>query len=46
MEQFIITKTTQSKLPTVDFNNLAFGKYFTDHLLEVNYINGAWQTPK
>ena len=46
MEQFIITKTTQSKLPTVDFNNLAFGKYFTDHLLEVNYINGAWQTPE
>jgi len=27
----------------MDFNNLPFGKYYTDHMLEVDYEDGQWQ---
>jgi branched-chain amino acid aminotransferase len=37
-----ITKVKNSKLAELDANNLPFGKYFTDHMLEVNYKNGEW----
>ena len=43
---FIIEKTTQSKLPEADFSNLVFGKRFSDHMLVADYENGKWQTPK
>ena len=32
----------KSKLSEIDFNNLPFGKYFTDHMLEADYANGVW----
>src|SRR5258708_12257410 len=38
-----VTKTGKSKVGELDFNNLPFGKYFTDHMLEVDYINGEWK---
>lgn len=38
-----VTKTGKSKLPEIDFNNLPFGKYFTDHMLEVDYADGEWK---
>ena len=38
-----ITKTTHSNIDKVDFKNLGFGKYFTDHMLVADYKNGAWQ---
>ena len=38
-----VTKTGKSKLPEMDFNNLPFGKYFTDHMLEVDYVDGEWK---
>jgi branched-chain amino acid aminotransferase len=41
-EEFKITKTKNSKLASLDLNNIPFGKYFTDHMLEVNYENGGW----
>ena len=37
-----VTKTGMSKINEIDFNNLPFGKYFTDHMLEVDYANGEW----
>jgi branched-chain amino acid aminotransferase len=43
-EDFKITKTRKSKLGELDFNNIPFGKYFTDHMLEVNYDQGQWGT--
>ncbi len=36
-------KVAQSRLPQVDFNNLPFGKIFSDHMLVADYIDGAWQ---
>ncbi len=40
-----INKVAQSRASEVDFNNLKFGTVFTDHMLEVDYANGEWQTP-
>ncbi len=41
-----IEKTTKSKISEIDFNNLTFGKNFTDHMFECDYENGTWQTPQ
>lgn len=40
-----ITKTTNSKLSTVDFDNLPFGKHFADHMVEIDYADGKWGEP-
>ena len=37
-----ITKVERSKLNEMNFDNLPFGKYFTDHMLEADYENGEW----
>lgn len=37
-----VTKTERSKLQDIDLENLPFGKYFTDHMLEAEYENGRW----
>ncbi|MDA9555414.1 branched-chain amino acid aminotransferase [Pelobium sp.] len=38
-----VTKAAQSKLPNVDFENLPFGKTFTDHMFSADYADGKWQ---
>lgn len=38
-----VTKITRSRIEEVDFNNLPFGKYVTDHMLEVDYKDGEWK---
>jgi len=38
-----VTKTGKSKVSEIDYNNLPFGKYFTDHMLEVDYVDGEWK---
>ena len=37
-----ITKVAVSKLLTMSLENIPFGKYFTDHMLEADYVDGAW----
>ena len=41
-----INRTGKSRLPEMNFENLPFGKYFTDHMLEVDYEKGNWKTPR
>ena len=41
-----VTKAAQRKINEIDFNNLPFGKYFTDHMLEVDYSDGEWKGVK
>ncbi|MEY3920521.1 MAG: hypothetical protein RL634_282, partial [Bacteroidota bacterium] len=41
-----ITKAATSKLSTTDFNNLPFGRLFTDHMLLAEYKDGAWGDPE
>lgn len=38
-----ITKAERSKLNDLNLENLPFGKYFTDHMLEADYENGEWK---
>jgi branched-chain amino acid aminotransferase len=45
MADFNITKVKQSKLAGISLDNVPFGKHFSDHMLEVDYENGAWKTP-
>ena len=46
MDKISIQKVKSSKINEVDFENLPFGKVFSDHMLECNYKNGAWELPK
>lgn len=41
-----IVKASTSRIKNTDFENLTFGKVFTDHMMECDYVDGAWQTPK
>ena len=43
---FKIELTKESRLNTVDFTNLVFGKVFSDHMLVVDFENGKWNTPQ
>jgi branched-chain amino acid aminotransferase len=38
-----IRKAERSKLQDLNLENLTFGKYFTDHMLEADYENGEWK---
>ncbi len=44
LEIDIVTSPT-SKIESVDFENLAFGNVFTDHMLICDFREGAWQKP-
>jgi branched-chain amino acid aminotransferase len=37
-----ITKTKKSKLNEIDFNNIPFGKYTSDHMFVMDYADGQW----
>jgi branched-chain amino acid aminotransferase len=37
-----ITKAERSKLQDINLENIPFGRYFTDHMLEADYENGEW----
>lgn len=41
-----VTRTTHSRLTEVDWNNLPFGKIFSDHMLVMDYKDGEWQQPE
>ncbi len=40
-----IEETKTSKIDQIDFNNLAFGSVFSDHMLVCDYKNGVWENP-
>ena len=41
-----IQKITKSKIESVNFDNLVFGKTFTDHMFICHYKNNEWLTPE
>lgn len=45
VQDFFIRKTTHSKLKDVDFTDLEFGKYVSDHMLVCDYREKQWHTP-
>lgn len=40
--KFKITKVAQSGVADLDFNNIPFGKIFSDHMFVADYIDGQW----
>lgn len=38
-----VTKVERSKLQDLNLENLPFGKFFSDHMLEADYENGEWK---
>ena len=41
-----VIKTKTTKINEVDFDNLKFGQVYSDHMLECNFKDGKWETPK
>ena len=41
-----VTKTNKSRLSDVDFNNIPFGRTFSDHMFVARYENGEWKNPE
>ena len=41
-----INKAKTSKISNVDFDNLTFGKHFTDHMFICDYINNSWNNAR
>ncbi|MGB0255512.1 MAG: branched-chain amino acid aminotransferase [Flavobacteriaceae bacterium] len=41
-----ITPSTSSKIGSVDFDKLAFGATFTDHMFVCDFKNDVWETPQ
>ena len=37
-----VRKTTQSRIDEVDFDDIAFGKVYADHMFIADYRNGQW----
>lgn len=44
--EIVIVKSENSKINNVDFNNLVFGRVFTDHMFVCDFEDGKWQTPE
>jgi branched-chain amino acid aminotransferase len=38
-----IEKTTRSRIAEVDFDNIPFGRVFSDHMFSAEYDNGEWK---
>lgn len=39
----IVNKTNNSKLPTIDWDDLPFGRIFSDHMFVMDYKDGKWE---
>jgi len=40
-----VERIKQSRIASIDFNNLGFGNYISDHMLIANYKDGEWHQP-
>src|SRR5438874_13380884 len=39
----LITRAESSKIHDLNFENLPFGRYFSDHMLEADFENSEWK---
>lgn len=44
-KEFEITHISNSRISEVDFQNLPFGRVFSDHMFVAKFSNGQWNTP-
>lgn len=40
-----VERVANSRLSTIDFNNLGFGAHISDHMLVIDYKDGKWHEP-
>ncbi len=45
LQQIDIHQIQQSRKDSVDWDNLPFGRVFSDHMLVIDYVDGAWGKP-
>lgn len=43
---FKVSPISHSRIEEIDWDNLPFGKIFSDHMLVMEYENGSWQQPE
>ena len=41
-----IIRNSNSRISQVDFDNITFGRVFSDHMFEMDYVNGEWTNKK
>jgi len=41
-----VTRTTNSRISDVDFDNIPFGRLFSDHMFITEYVDGQWVNPR
>lgn len=41
-----VTRTAKSRISEVDFDNIPFGRVFSDHMFVTEYVNGEWINPR
>jgi branched-chain amino acid aminotransferase len=41
-----VKKAKRSRIGSVDWDNLGFGDYFSDHMLSMEYKGGSWSAPE
>jgi branched-chain amino acid aminotransferase len=46
LTEIAVRKANQSMITEVDFENIEFGKYVSDHMLVCDYNRGEWQHPQ
>ncbi|MCB9183496.1 MAG: branched-chain amino acid aminotransferase [Flavobacteriales bacterium] len=44
-QKIAIERTKASRLPQTDLENIKFGRVFSDHMLVMDYVDGAWKAP-
>ncbi len=45
-DNIVVETSKTSKINSVDFSNLDFGRVFTDHMFVCDYEDGKWQAPQ
>lgn len=46
MKDLTIHLTSESRVPSVDFTNLTFGKIISDHMFEIDFNGKQWVNPR
>ncbi len=42
----LVTRVAQSRVGEMSLENIPFGKHYSDHMLEVDYVDGQWMQPQ
>lgn len=46
MDNLTIRKSETSRISSINFNALGFGRFFADHMFVMDYTDGSWGTPR